>query len=419
VKKIQDAIVLFDLASSGEDLKHAARNLGYFVIAVFTQSLQSYLDIYHTSEKELFLHCDEVIVSSNPEHILQRLRASPHPIRAVLAATEGGVELADQVAHALNVWRNPIELSKARRDKGEMRKLLKKSGLSCPDFQLCTTESQVREFANSHPFPLIIKTPKGVMTSQVYQCDTVDNLVDSFHKIYGQKDIYGHSAPYAVLEEYISGQEFIVDTFSDGKKVHVTDVWVYEKTGSEAYKNIHYNAFSLFPYDPASPLIDYSLRIAKLFGIERGPAHIEIKNDPERGPTLIEIGARLSGVHLPEFIKKHSNFDPYESMIRVFVDGHIDHFPLVVIDKHLCIALCSQQKSGKIKRFLGLDAIEKLSSYDFHMFNSRVGDILEPSTHGGTIPLLVFLANRDRQLLLKDVAAAHALFAIELDERPS
>src|SRR5256885_8723159 len=49
----------------------------------------------------------------------------------------------------------------SRRDKGEMRKLLQAKGLSCPAFAACTTEKKVAEFAQTHPWPLVIKTPRG------------------------------------------------------------------------------------------------------------------------------------------------------------------------------------------------------------------------------------------------------------------
>lgn len=414
----KEAIVLFDPASSGEGLKYTAREMGYQVIAVFSQPWKSFQEIYHATQETLFQDCDEVIVSDDKEEILRKLEALPFSIKAVIAATEGGVELSDEVAHHLKLWHNPMEFSKARRDKGAMRQLLKKSGLSCPDFSLCASEEEVRDFAKNHFFPLIIKTPKGVMTSQVYECDTLESLVASFHQICGKEDIYGNRAKYAVVEEFISGQEYIVDTFSDGKKVHATDVWIYEKIHTISYKNIYYNILSLPLSDPAvKPLIEYGIRVATVFGIERGPAHIEIKDDLRRGPTLIEIGMRLPGVRIPQVLQKHSNYDAYQAMIEVFVQGKVDHFPTTICDKHLAIAFFPQFKEGKVKSFSGLSEIERLSSYDFHLLNLKVGDILLSSTHGGTIPLLVYLANQDRSQLLKDTQAAHALFKVEFSPR--
>ena len=409
------AIVLFNPASSGELLKSTAKELGFKVIAVFVHPMKSFEEIYHVQKETLFRDCDEIIISPDKEEILQKLKASPFTIAGTIGATEGGVELADQVANALNLWRNPIELSKARRDKGKMRKLLKESGLTCPDFAICYTEEEVRHFANTHLFPLMIKTPRGVMTSQVYQCDNLAALLEGFHHICNTPDIYGEQADHCVLEEYLSGKEYVVDTFSDGKSVHVTDIWVYEKISSDTFKNIYYNVISLPLSDPTlKPLIDYSIRVAKIFGIERGAAHIELKDDPIRGPTLIEMGARLAGARIPEMVKKYSNFDPYQASIEVFVSGKTKIPSPVVFKKHLAIAFFPQMKGGKVKNIRGIDAIQQLSSYDFHLLGILQGDTIPVSSHASTIPLIAFFANSDQAQLLKDLSAAHQLFKIDL-----
>jgi len=183
------AIALFDPVSSGEKLKSAARNAGYKVVAVFTAPLEFYEEVYHAKKEDLCDGCDAVVIAHDKEEILQKLRALPMTICAAFAASEGGVEAADWIASTLKFWGNPLAFSKARRDKGEMRKLLKKSELSCPDFAICCKEKEVVQFAKNHLFPLIIKTPKGVMTSQVYECENLKDLLHGFQSILGKPDL--------------------------------------------------------------------------------------------------------------------------------------------------------------------------------------------------------------------------------------
>jgi biotin carboxylase len=410
------AIALFDPLSSGEKLKNAAREAGYKVVAVFTSPMKFYEEIYHAKEEDLRRDCDAVVIAQDKEEILQKLRALPMTICAAIAATEGGVEAADWIANTLNFWGNPLAFSKARRDKAEMRKLLKKSGLSCPSFAICYNEKEVVQFAENHLFPLIIKTPKGAMTSQVYECENLKELLYGFQSILGQPDIYGFHPSHCVVEEYISGPEYILDTFSDGETVHMTDIWIYEKIHSDFYKNIYYNCISLPLSDPAlGPLIRYGISIVRLFGIERGAAHIELKDDPLRGPTLIEIGARLAGVRIPELIKKYTNFDPYQSSIDVFVRGKTTIPDPVVYQKQLALAFFPQMKGGKVRQISGIKEIQELSSYDSLLLGAQKGDLIPPSTYLATIPLLGFFANPDRKQLLQDVAAAHQLFTIDYE----
>ncbi len=407
------AVVLFDPVSSGEMLKKTAHEMGFKVIAVFTQSMESFEEIYHVSQEHLFQGCDAIIVSNDITSILEELKKRAFKIVGAIAASEGGVEAADEIANVLGLWKNRFDLSVARRDKGEMRKVLKSSDLSCPNFTICHSEQEATDFAQKHLFPLIIKTPKGSATSQVYECDDQKALINNFHKIYGKPDIYGTIASCCVLEEYIGGKEYIIDTFSDGHKVFVTDVWVYEKIHSDTFRNIYYNVLLVPLEDPSvKPLIDYAIRVAEIFGVERGPAHIEIKDDPVRGPTLIEIGTRFGGMRIPQFVKKYTNFDPYKASIEVLVEGQTK-IPLPLIyKKKLAIAFFPQMKGGKIEQIQGIEQIKKLSSYDTHILNVKIEDIIPPSSHVGTIPLVGFFAHSDREQLLRDLHSAHELFKI-------
>ncbi|MFI5333939.1 MAG: ATP-grasp domain-containing protein [Chlamydiales bacterium] len=411
---MHDAIALFDPISSAAFLKPAAKELGFKVVGVFTKPIDLFCEIFHTSKEALFSNCDEVIVAESLEEILRQLKLSKFAIKAAVAGIDSGVTLTDQVCNALGLWSNPIVLSNARSDKGAMRKRLKEKGLSCPDFQLCTSEKEALAFAEYHSFPLVIKTPQGAATSQVYVCHDMRELTKNFHDIMDRKDFYGRIAKHAVIEEYIFGEEYVVNTFSDGKDVHITDVWVYEKIDTKTFKNIYYNIILLFPIQIPSlqPLLHEATKIVEAFGIERGSAHLEIKDDPRRGPTLIEINPRLAGARMPFLLKEHSNFDPYKKTIEVFRYGQAEMPKPIAMKKHCAIACCPIHESGNVEKISGIDAIEKLSSYEAHVLNIKPEDHLTATTDLTSTPLLVFLAHEERVKLLQDLEKVHKLFSV-------
>lgn len=416
---MMNAIALFDPINSGANLKLAAKDLGFKVIGVFTRPIQLFKDQYHVTEETLFQNCDAIIIANERREILQQLKESPFTIRAAISGLDSGLELTDQIAHDLNLFRNLMGLSSARRDKGKMRKVIKKNGFSCPDFSICQTVEKLNRFIRTHPFPLVVKTPRGAATSQVYVCEDEKSANKAFRDIRTQADFFGDRAQYAVIEEYISGKEYIVNTFSDGKKVHVTDVWVYDKIDTESFKNITYSAVNIPLFDPSiKGLIEHGIGLAKIFGIKRGPAHLEIKDDPIRGPTLIEINARLCGAKLPDFVKKYTNFDIYQATIEVFANGKISFPDPLLFYKHFAVACCPVFKSGRVKEILGIEEIKKLSSYEMHKLSIVKGDIIHSSTYTTTIPLFVYLAHTDRKQLFIDLKAAHKLFSVQfVDDR--
>ncbi len=159
------------------------------------------------------------------------------------------------------------------------------------------------------------------------------------------------------------------------------------------------------------------MKLGQAFEVKRGPAHLEIMDDPQRGPTLIEINARLAGARIPLFMKKHSNFDPYKKTIEVLVHGKTAVPDPIIMKKHCAWVCCPIFESGKVEKIKGIDAIEKLSSYDGHQLNIQPGDLITATTDFSSMPLVVFLAHEKRAQLLKDVEKTHALFGVTFSEK--
>ena len=182
-------------------------------------------------------------------------------------------------------------------------------------------------------------------------------------------------------------------------------------------ENIYYNIITVPLTDPSiQKLMAYAIQIASVFGIKRGPAHIEIKDDPKRGPTLIEIAGRLAGASQPGLIRKYCNFDIYQATVEVFTQGSTIVPEPIVYTKHAAVCLCPVLRTGVIKKILGIEQIQKLPSYEYHKISIHAGDRVQSSTDLGTIPCSVYLAHADREQLMKDIAATHALFKVDLEK---
>ena len=247
-------------------------------------------------------------------------------------------------------------------------------------------------------------------------CQDINQLKKYFEEIITTKDAFGAHTTHAVLEEYIDGKEYAVNTFSDGNQGFVTNVWAYDKIATGEASALYYDITLIPINDPSiSPLIAYAKEILVLFGIEKGPAHLEIKTDSRKGPTLIEVGARLSGASIPHMIQKHSNFDPLRATIEVFTAGKTTVPQPIVYKKHMSIANFPIAEGGKIICIHGLDEIKKLPSYDSHVFHVAEGDTIPSSTSFRTIPCIVFLAHEDKEQCLNDTKKAHELFSIEFE----
>src|SRR5690349_11894226 len=129
------AVVLVDPVSSGRFMKEYVPKSGHRLIGVFTitdDELKKSGKFIPYEEKVEY--CDSVIFSNDFDRIKSELAELPYKVVAVIAASEPGVELADQLADHLKLRGNSISSSLARRDKFETRRAIKSAGINGPAF---------------------------------------------------------------------------------------------------------------------------------------------------------------------------------------------------------------------------------------------------------------------------------------------
>lgn len=407
----KQAVIVVDPISSGAFLKKSAKQEGYGVIGVFTVPFDVSEAGFHGKREEFTADCDFVIQSADARAILSQLQGAPFQVKGVVAGLDSGVEMADCLAGDLGLYHNPLELSHARRDKLEMRKAIQKAALSCPAFAECSTVEKVVEFAQNRSFPIVIKTPQGAGTNHVYLCNSEEELKEKYHTIRESLDFFGQKTAFALAEEYIDGPEYIVDLFCDGEKFHVTDVWVYEKGLPGGPKNLCWSCILLKPEDVPA-VVAYAIESARAVGIERGAVHAEIKDDPKRGPTLIEIAARMCGAGVPQLLKDATNFDLCRGVIQAFTEKKVDVPETISIDRHFALAFGVSFDEGTVEAIQGIEAIQKLPSYIRHALHLKQGEGCVKSVDLKTTPLVVYLGHEDKAQVLKDIEAVHRLFKV-------
>jgi hypothetical protein len=100
----------------------------------------------------------------------------------------------------------------------------------------------------------------------------------------------------ALMEEFIDGEEYYVNGQVDGAgRVTVTLVGRYERAEVNGKPNIEVGGRTVsHASEEFTLLADYAARVLQTLGLRRSPFHLEAKID-ERGPCLVEVGARLVG----------------------------------------------------------------------------------------------------------------------------
>lgn len=230
--------------------------------------------------------------------------ATWHPC-AVLAGCESGVELADALAHLLDLPGNNPESSAIRRDKYLMHENVFKSGLRSLQSRITSDLDRVKTWVRDRSMlPVVLKPCRSAAAEGVHICRTMEEIETAFSSIKGLKTIFGEQQKKVLAQEFAAGTEVVVNTVSCRGEHRISDLWRYSKIITGEGRSVYDGAQLVNDFGQGTEaVIKYALGVLDALGIEFGPAHMEIMLTRE-GPVLIECGARPMGASFPQNLLK-------------------------------------------------------------------------------------------------------------------
>lgn len=220
----------------------------------------------------------------------------------VIAGQEPGVPLADQLSETLGLASNGSALSSARRNKFDMIEVLRAAGLRCALQFKSDEPAELADWAERNgAVPAVVKPLSSASTDGVFICRTREEIIEAAEWVLAAKDIFDIRNTEVLIQSYLDGPEFIVDTVSCDGERFVCGVWQYDKSLLPNGKKI-YDKDILLASDaaPVPELIAYIDQVLDALNIRWGAAHAEVILTAD-GPALVEIGARLNGNMNPGF----------------------------------------------------------------------------------------------------------------------
>lgn len=218
----------------------------------------------------------------------------------VVAGSEWGVSFAERIAARMGLPTNRVETTAARRDKFEMIEAAGRHGLLVARQAAVATAAEAQDWAERQgQWPVVVKPLASAGSDGVAICRDRGDIEAAFARELGRRNFMGCVNGRLLIQSYLPGPQFIVNTVSWGGRHHVSDIWsmsVEVSGGDVVPGGIHL-------CDPSSPraraLAAYTREVLAALGIENGAAHTELKWTPQ-GPALIETGARLMGAAMDE-----------------------------------------------------------------------------------------------------------------------
>jgi len=338
---------------------------------------------------------------------------APWHVVAVMPGSQTGTVLADRLAEALDLPGNGTTQSLDRIDKYAMSRVLDAAGLrSAKTHATADEEDMIAWFHRLGASKVVVKPCTSMGTDDVTMCRDENAVRAAFAKILHKTNRSGLRNDAVVIQEFLEGTEYVVNTVSFRGMHRVTDIWRCHKIAANGSSFV-YQKIELLPSSAAglTEMIDYTLLMLDAFGVKEGPAHNEVMMT-SAGPVLVEINPRASGANLPRMATLAIGEGQFEWMVRALLerDGTPAGFHQPYeLRQHAMSCLLVSRAQG---RFAGLrfkDEIEALPSFQFAHYPLEIGDELRLTVDLFTVPGTVYLAHPDRATLERDYERIRAL----------
>jgi len=305
----RDAAVVVDPYSSGKYLlvELEKRGMPIIVVRSSTKLSQQFLRS-HVANSRFWVEMLEFEEFAGVPELVAALKALPYNIKGVFGGSEPGVELADHIANALAMpAANSLELLEARKDKAEMQDALRRNGVPAAEqFKSGSLQELLAWAQKRNEWPLVAKPTGGAGSDGVYFCRSLEDLKFAHSNIIGACNPTGKVNSEIALQEYLDGDEYIVDTVSSEGKHMLVAMWKYTKV-----KGVPWDDKAILPMqnvllaptgETQDRLVDYVFKVLDAVGLRYGPCHTEVMFT-KRGPILVEVNARLHGLQGPRLIE--------------------------------------------------------------------------------------------------------------------
>merc|ERR1719446_551578 len=173
-------------------------------------------------------------------------------MKSILPGCEPGVEFYDRLTDALNYeYKNDTRLSTARRNKYDMGETIRNAGIRAVKQIYTDSWNEVLEFIESvrqdkldpNNFKVVLKPVDSAGADGVYMAASIDEAKQAFDTILGSNTIFETVNSKVLVQEYLKGTEYVVDSMSYQGEHRCTALWKYDKRRANESQFVYYGVF--------------------------------------------------------------------------------------------------------------------------------------------------------------------------------
>jgi len=280
---------------------------------------------------------------------------------------------------------------------------------------LVATWNEAKEFLDSLNPPLsaanpvIFKILEGSSSQGVQKVYSFEQAKEICSNELGGKDKFGDKIGKILIQEFLKGKEYVIDSVSrDG--VHKTViVWYEDLRPGNGIFNLYYGFKVMDPKDQKTKaIIDYANKVLDATGVQNGASDMEvIWLEDEGRPCLVDLNARWTALMWNDGLaleKAVVGNDQITATINAYLDGDaFNSMPSVQsVKEHGAVIFTNVWHTGILRGIPGMAVAKKLPSY-FGSYNDRavVGKLIKKFTAGNP-PITLLLAHEEKAVLDAD-----------------
>lgn len=280
----------------GQEFLRQAKRQGWHVILLTKEELKD-ADWPRDYIDEIFLMPDLTI----RQHVINAVSylARSNDIQRLVALDEFDVEMAATLREHLRVPGMGETTSRYFRDKLAMRMRAQHKGIRVPEFCPVINYDKLREYMNRVPAPWMLKprwSASAIGIKKVHDSEELWRLLDQL----------GDEQSNYVLEQFVPGEVFHVDSIVEDKKVLFAAA---NKYGAPPMNVAHDGGIfttRLLPHKSKDEkaLQKMNKEVIKDLGLVRGVTHAEFIKGHEDGKFyFLEIASRVGGANIAETVE--------------------------------------------------------------------------------------------------------------------
>jgi biotin carboxylase len=283
-------------AYKGDELIRAVKRQGCTVLLITEESLRGE-PWPHESIDSIF-YMPDLRRFQDVIHAVSYLARS-QSIDYVLPIDEFEVELAAQLREHLRLPGTRVSAARQFRDKLTMREIARRADILVPDFVHILNYDRLRAFMERVPPPWVLKprTEAGSMG--------VAKMHDS-EQVWRKLDELGDAQSFYLLEAYIPGEVFHVDSLVVNRKTVYASVQQYFKPPMDVYHSGGVFATRIIDRESheAEELRDLNKQVIEALGMVNGVTHIEFIQSRADGKFyFLEAAGRVGGAFIADMLE--------------------------------------------------------------------------------------------------------------------